>query len=139
MRQILRRWVLHYPSLQVALYQQLGILRKLNMPTLWRNLQLRRHGAPDGLPIPPGRFVFLVAGGADIGGFLQLGKAAADSMRSALTAVGRPWESLSNVLDWGCGCGRVLRHFYEAPGPQLYGCDYNRALIAWSTAAYPEA
>lgn len=132
---MLGRLFLRYPSL----YQRVGLLRKLSLPTLRRNLQLRRQGAPDGLPIPPGRLIFLVTGEIDVGWFLHSGKAAADSVRSALVTVGRPWEALGDVLDWGCGCGRVLRHFYGTPGPRLYGCDYNGTLIAWSAAAYPKA
>jgi len=98
-----------------------------------------RSAAPQAkLPIPPGELVCLVPGAEDIEGFLRLGEAGADSIRSALKGISRPWEGFSSVLDWGCGCGRVLRHFYDAKGPRLYGCDYNRDLINWSITAYPK-
>jgi SAM-dependent methyltransferase len=39
------------------------------------------------------------------------------------------------ILDFGCGAGRVLRHFIrEGPGAEYWGCDINEESIEWLTA-----
>jgi len=44
------------------------------------------------------------------------------------------WES-KRVLDFGCGSARVLRHFHhEAERAVFWGCDIDRASIAWDEA-----
>jgi SAM-dependent methyltransferase len=41
------------------------------------------------------------------------------------------WEG-KRVLDFGCGAGRVLRHFApEADTAEFWGCDIHRPSIAW--------
>lgn len=111
-------------------------VRRSELKGLLHEWQARRKPAPDGFRIPPGRLMHLVAGTSNIDWFFKSGKAGADSIRSALDKAGRPYSSLNDVLDWGCGCGRVLRHLMETKGPRLFGCDYNRALIKWSASAY---
>jgi SAM-dependent methyltransferase len=38
---------------------------------------------------------------------------------------------MGTVLDFGCGVGRVLRHWSGVTGPVLHGTDYNPELIDW--------
>jgi len=40
-------------------------------------------------------------------------------------------NAFSSILDFGCGCGRIIRHWKTLTGPQLYGTDYNPRLIEW--------
>lgn len=40
---------------------------------------------------------------------------------------------LTFLLDFGCGCGRVIRHFHGHQ-PRMFGCDYNGQLVDWSAA-----
>lgn len=94
------------------------------------NWKYLRGGADDGQPIPPLRLITLVTGKPDIGVFLVSGKNAADSIRSVLQKNAVSFESLSAVLDFGCGCGRVIRHCSHS-GATITGCDYNPALIQW--------
>lgn len=44
-----------------------------------------------------------------------------------------------NILDWGCGPGRVIRHLPEVIGNgcSFHGTDYNQRSIAWCTAHLP--
>jgi SAM-dependent methyltransferase len=95
-----------------------------------RNAPLRRSGAPDGLPLPPDRLIQLVAGSADVAWFLEGGARAAGSIRSALDDAGVPVERLRSLLDFGCGCGRVARHWAGLPAA-VHGCDLNPRLAAW--------
>jgi SAM-dependent methyltransferase len=102
------------------------------------NAAIRKAGAPDGLPLPSGRLVFLVAGTPDLGWFLRAGREAADSIRDALAEQGVEIASLRSILDFGCGCGRVLRHWSGAPAA-VHGCDYNRAAVRWCRRHLPFA
>ena len=43
----------------------------------------------------------------------------------------------ARVLDFGCGCGRVLRHWAGLEGPEIHGSDYNERLVAWCAANLP--
>lgn len=43
------------------------------------------------------------------------------------------------ILDWGCGPGRVVRHFPDLvpPSTQIFATDYNRQSIAWCQNQLP--
>ena len=92
---------------------------------------LRLHGAQDGLPIPPPKLLYLVAGTADVAWFLQSGSLAASSMQDILAKNGITTSQFEAVLDFGCGCGRVIRHLSSWQTTKLYGVDYNPQLIKW--------
>jgi SAM-dependent methyltransferase len=85
----------------------------------------------DGLPLPPAELMVLVAGSADTDWFLQFGASMLHIIVDALKKQGVQAERLSAVLEFGCGCGRVLRHWYPIKGPHVYGVDYNRRLVEW--------
>jgi SAM-dependent methyltransferase len=84
----------------------------------------------DGLPVPPAPLRILVAASPDIAWFIESGRRGADSIRGILERHAIPLNPSTPMLDFGCGCGRVTRHF--APlGPAVHGTDMNRALVAW--------
>jgi SAM-dependent methyltransferase len=57
--------------------------------------------------------------------------AAARRRIEALLPVDWSFEG-KRVLDFGCGAGRVLRHFLdEAESAEFWGCDIDRASIEW--------
>jgi len=97
----------------------------------WRaNARYWRQGAADGLPIPPFSLRILVAASPDISWFLESGRRAAESIRTTLARNRLDLASMKAVLDFGCGCGRVIRHW--APlGAEVHGSDLNPRLIAW--------
>lgn len=86
---------------------------------------------PDGLPLPPPLLRVKVAGTADREVFLAQGSEAAATIRAALAASGEPIEEVTSLLDFGCGCGRVLRQWASLPATDVHGTDYNPRLIAW--------
>ena len=89
---------------------------------------------PDGLPVPPSRLRFEVAGTAGLEWFLDSGRQQAGVIRSAAERNGVRLESTASLLDFGCGCGRVLRHWAGLEGPAIHGSDYNERLVGWCSA-----
>jgi SAM-dependent methyltransferase len=67
----------------------------------------------------------------DVEWFLKSGEEFASALRNALSDAGRPIESFSRVLDFGCGSGRVVRQWVNVKGPAFFGCDYNPRSVAW--------
>jgi SAM-dependent methyltransferase len=104
----------------------------------WRetNGPLRRAGSPDGLAIPPDLLVYLVAGTADVGWFLEGGRRAADAIRSALMEAGLDLDGVASLLDFGCGCGRVVR-YWAGVSAAIHGCDLNEHLVRWCRENLP--
>ena len=107
--------------------------------TVLSNAGYRRRGAPDGLPIPPQDLLFLVAGTSSISWFLEGGARAADTVRAAMERRGVAFDSLEAILDFGCGCGRVLRHWHDLPRGHVFGTDYSPKLAQWCSQNLPFA
>jgi len=97
-----------------------------------------RAASPDGLPIPPAYLRELVAGTSDLTWFLSSGARAAESIRDVLGRHGVPPERMTSILDFGCGCGRVIRHWAGLPA-RVHGADRNRRLVAWCRRHLPFA
>jgi SAM-dependent methyltransferase len=56
----------------------------------------------------------------------------------ALAAVGRSLEDFDRLLDFGCGCGRFLRHFGAiADQVEINGTDIDAKMIEWLRANVP--
>jgi SAM-dependent methyltransferase len=103
------------------------------------NARLRRKGAPDGLPLPPSDLVFLVAGTTSISWFLEGGARAAGTVREAMERRGVRLDDLEAILDFGCGCGRVLRHWPDLRRARVLGTDYSPKLVQWCSQNLPFA
>ena len=94
------------------------------------NRRYLASGASDGLPIPPARLRILVAGHPDVGWFVESGRQAAACIRAALERNGFDIAGTLPLLDFGCGCGRVTRHFASL-GAAVHGTDFNPTLVQW--------
>jgi SAM-dependent methyltransferase len=89
----------------------------------------------NGLPLPPARLRAQIGPlHADAGFFLSSGQHQAELLRDLLHEDGTSIEELDAILDWGCGCGRILRHWSELPGTRVFGCDLNPKMVEWCTA-----
>lgn len=114
-----------------AAFRVYGMASRLKPSSIVLNARYRRRGAPDGLPLPPPHLIFLVAGTASISWFLRGGVLAAASIAEALGAQGVDIMEQRAILDFGCGCGRVLRNWHRLPHSRVCGTDYNPRLIEW--------
>lgn len=87
--------------------------------------------ASDGAPVPPLHLMRLVFGDLGADDFLRTGEAAAKTLADAAAEAGVSFRSSARILDFGCGCGRVIRHLPKHTGASLFGSDYNPALVNW--------
>ena len=101
----------------------------------------RRAPAPDdGYPLPPAKLRYRVHGALDGASFLAVGAACAHQLVGLLDEFDLTPPHGANVLDFGCGCGRVLRSMlHERPDWTYTGADIDAEAIAWSRNAYPGA
>jgi SAM-dependent methyltransferase len=92
-----------------------------------------RAAADDGLPLPPARVRAQVGPlHADARFFLESGKHNAELIRSLV-----PLHEVGALLDWGCGCGRVLRHWSTLEQVSVHGCDINPKMVGWCNEHLP--
>ena len=112
---------------------ELGLLRSYE----WYTSSGREDGSVDehGRPLPPRKLRTLVAGRSDAEYFLDTGRRQAAFFQRLLERNGAPIESMSAVLDFGCGCGRIARWWWDLEDVRVFGCDVNPELIAWARAS----
>jgi len=89
------------------------------------SLRPARVRAVEGTPLPPRRLMVRVAGTADAEWFLRSGRAAYDAIAAHV-----PVGDVESVLDFGCGCGRVLRYWSGHDGT-VAGTDRDADAIDW--------
>jgi len=84
-------------------------------------------------PDTPSMFnIIQVSGSISIEDWLIQGIKTIKNMEEVLNRNNLSIYNFSSILDFGCGCGRVLRHLQHL-GKRVYiaGCDYNRNLITY--------
>ncbi|MDX1389535.1 MAG: methyltransferase domain-containing protein [Acidobacteriota bacterium] len=113
-------------------------LAPLRPRVLWRNLRWRLREGGDGPPIPSSKARYLVAGGCDIGWFVEGGALGAETVREALARNGYDLARVESLLDFGCGCGRVLRHLGDLPG-SIHGVELQPYLVTECRRTVPFA
>jgi SAM-dependent methyltransferase len=83
-------------------------------------------------PLPSEELMHRVAGDSDGARFLEIGELSARQIEQALAAIGRSLGEFESILDWGCGCGRIIRWFDDLSAKgSLYGVDIDERAIAW--------
>lgn len=90
-----------------------------------------RNHLGGGARVPPADLIFLVSGHRSASRFLRRGRAASRTILDTLERNGVEIECFHSVLDFGCGVGRVIRHWDLPPHVALHGADYNPLLVRW--------
>lgn len=86
-----------------------------------------------GNPLPPPSVMNLVQGNIDPAYYVTNGRAAFETVTETLQKSWIDVSQMKRILDFGCGCGRVLRHWKPyAHRIGIYGTDYNPELVYWS-------
>jgi SAM-dependent methyltransferase len=80
---------------------------------------------------------FRVIGNRDASGFLMSGCTDFHRLdRACVSISGRHMAEYRNVLDWGCGCGRIARHLSRL-AHEFSGCDIDTDNVAWCADHLP--
>lgn len=89
-------------------------LRMLGVRAAGRELRYRFFEAPDKLPLPPQRLHDLISGSDDLTmhDCLSIGRGQANILVQLLREHAPSLRTLDPVLDFGCRCGRVMRHLW---------------------------
>jgi SAM-dependent methyltransferase len=83
--------------------------------------------------LPPTDLVFRVTGQRDINEFLASGRRNVEDVEIALGLTGRKLSDFVQILDFGCGCGRLTIPLREAvgAGAAITASDNDRPAIEW--------
>ncbi len=86
----------------------------------------------DFITLPPPYLRFKAHGMPYLDRFLRRGKKATLDLEECLVRIGRELDSFDNILDFGCGCGRMLIWLDKKQlHSKLYGTDIDREVISW--------
>lgn len=128
----MRRWI-------TGLVARLGLVRpafalrfflvRLRPSSLWRNFRYGRRATADGDPLPSAWARIRTTGTTDVQWFHEGGALSADTVREAVVGLGLDMRQFDRILDFGCGSGRVLRHWRDLERVEIYGTDYQPRLI----------
>ena len=98
----------------------IGILEYISVPLI------------DSPPLPPVALRYRVHCSPSRKAFLTVGEITAHTIRQTLQKNNIALDSCKRILDFGCGCGRTLRHFsFPAGTSGLYGTDVDAQAIQW--------
>lgn len=91
------------------------------------------------IPVPPKDVRYrIVSSHIDEKQFLDSGRQCVVDIIKALSACGVDANSFGEILDFGCGCSRVLRFFIPfLPNARFSGCDIDSVAIDWSRRNVP--
>jgi SAM-dependent methyltransferase len=94
---------------------------------------LPRSGEERAIPMPPADVRYrVVSRPLSELDYLRVGLDVRASIEHALAGVGTSIEAMGAVLDWGCGCARVIRHwapYFERI--EFTGTDIDETMIRW--------
>jgi len=78
-------------------------------------------------PFPPVELMTNVSGLTNDRDFASHG---VDIFRALMQASPKPITDYRNILDFGCGCGRLARMFKGHPN-RIVGCDIDKRHVSW--------
>jgi SAM-dependent methyltransferase len=115
-------------------------LFELDLPEIRRGREERRamERALAVLPMPTPEVVFLTQGHYDVAGYKDSMIPGLVNTQRYLREAGVDVARIENLLDFGCGSGRLLAGWLlESDRRGLYGCDINEVLVSWAREHLP--
>jgi SAM-dependent methyltransferase len=81
---------------------------------------------------PPAEFRWRVQANLNKAQYLDEGKIIAQNIQDLCRTTNRDFDSFTDILDFGSGCGRVIQNFRDRPMPcNLYATDIEADLVNW--------
>lgn len=107
-------------------------IRSLKQPRLVvRNLAYRVTKSSSEPPIPPQHLMDLVVDPPEAAWYLQSGVFAFRDIQKTLSKNEINPSHFEEVLDFGCGTGRIAWRWKNEYGSHVYGTDYNKDLVSF--------
>jgi SAM-dependent methyltransferase len=126
-----------------ALMNGFTLASSAEMRTIEERSQIRYQQLVDvvrqmGGLIPPPEHLQRRVVGAFSPQFISSGETIVANLRQMLEHAGRDLPSFTDILDFGCGCGRVTRtlHYHTRDGQRLHGTDIDPEAIEWCRRHY---
>ena len=117
-----------------------GVVRERIDVVRWlpTNTRYRWSSREDSATVPPASLIRLATGNPSVAWYVESGRRAVASLRDALARQNLTFGPGRRLLDFGCGCGRVVRHWAQT-GAEIHGSDVNPRLTSWCRRALPFA
>jgi len=92
-------------------------------------------------PVPSAYLRVQAIATANLENYIETGRRNAEGLLRILNRFSINPSDFQNVLDFGCGAGRIIRHLSGrmAPEGKLWGADCNHAAIRWCRRSLPVA
>jgi SAM-dependent methyltransferase len=88
--------------------------------------------------VPGEELIWRVTGARSVTHFHESGARSVEDISRGLAAVGSSFAEHARILDFGCGCGRILRWLDDLGSEvELHGCDIDSEAVAWVAANLP--
>ena len=91
----------------------------------------------DGVALPPSWLIQAFTGIPNLQAFLISGKSGAKLIAGLVKSAGQDIATFGDILDFGCGCGRVLRALPKVTKARLHGIDLHEDAIEWCKTYLP--
>lgn len=114
-------------------------IKTISPVNIVRNMLYKKKNKLPSYPIPPASLVVSVAGNSRKQWFLECGEQTVHEMMVILRENNICCDDFDAVLDFGCGCGRLLRHLPKHINCDIYGTDYNDRAVKWCQKHLPFA
>lgn len=100
----------------------------------------RISASNESIPFPSARLRSRVHGAMGRDGFARVGQRVTEDILQLIADGGRSPSDFLSVLDFGCGCGRVLRYLApQLPKAEFFGADIDPEALDWCRAHLPFA
>ncbi len=91
-----------------------------------------------GVKIPPAWLIQAFTGAPDTIDHIESGKRSADYYVDLYNRLCGNYDNVERVLDFGCGCGRVLSRMPSSGGARYFGIDLHETALEWLRKTMPE-
>jgi len=121
---------------QVHLLNAVEYLRYLYSVLRFHKSNLAFIQQHPGFRVPPQHLAFDAYAAPNWDYYYRSGSQLAEDIVSLIKRYGHQVGDI-DILEWGCGPGRIIRHLPDTLGGQsrVYGSDYNAESIDWATAS----